>query len=251
MTTIQTSQSTDDAGYSVLAMGWAYDRGDIVLGEFFGSVNGKVGLLFRNVPITKGATIPSSTLELRAKGAASGGSILAEVFCEAIDTGVTFSTEANWDGRVRTANSVIWSFPDQVDGQWVESPDLSVVVKEVTDRAGWVAGNNIVFLIPGVAASTDDRIMRDFDYNGLTSAPRFHFTYTTPTVYDEKGKLVTAKAVVSGSDALTAKETGKLVTAKAVVTGSDTYIPGSAWSVLGSTENVVQSGVRGKSKFIL
>lgn len=93
------------------------------------------------------------------------------------------------------SNSVVWDVAagtTTID-TWVDSPDITDVVKEVVDRAGWVADNAmcLYFCLPDLAVSGDNDTtgwVREFHSHGATGNPgaelhiEFEHKSSTPEV---------------------------------------------------------------------
>ena len=108
-----------------------------------------VGLSFDDLYIPQGARIVSAKIEFTADQSDSGYTALT-LRAENSDDATSFS-DADDDLSDRdTAGSVSW-FPGRwSQGSTYESPDLSALVKTVTDRPGWCGGNALNVLIDGI-----------------------------------------------------------------------------------------------------
>lgn len=95
--------------------------------------------------VDQGTTISSSFLNLYA--GTSTGDFDMTVTGEDIDTAVAITESANdITGRTRTTASADWTAPTGTGGR-KESPELSAIIQEVVDRAGWQSGNFISILV--------------------------------------------------------------------------------------------------------
>ena len=174
---IQIAQSSDDAQESA---------GTVVIN---GTTNGNdldattdwVGLRFIVPSIASGDTINVAYLTVQPTASASDEPDVT-IFCEAADNPSTFSTAAsNISGRSRTTASVNWASTDLGANGSTDFNTASLVspVQEVINRAGWAAGNALVFLIQGSATATRDLSVKLFDgAGGAATAPRLHIEYT-------------------------------------------------------------------------
>jgi hypothetical protein len=94
---------------------------------------------------------------------------------EAADNAAPFTTSAfNLSTRPRTSASVNWSVPAWTvfgaAGADQRTPDLSSVLQEVVNRAGWASGNAVVL----TAAGSGRRTAESFEGG---AAPVLHVTY--------------------------------------------------------------------------
>jgi hypothetical protein len=172
---VRIAQSTDDVEEN-LAGTMYFNSSDLELGndpDFNGDQS--VGLRFQNVNIPQGATITAAYLEFETDETSSSLAIV-NIVAEANDNASAFtSTNYNLTGRPATLASVTWNIPvwDTIN-QKHQSPDLSTVVQEVVDRAGWRASNSLVFMIAGTGTRTAE------SYNGEpAAAPLLHVEYNT------------------------------------------------------------------------
>lgn len=158
-------------------------------------------LRYRDVQIPQGATILSAVLTIYAHEDEADEAIIT-VYGEATDSTVSFTeTEALADRDFTTA-SVPWVCSDSwTMWQPYSSPDLSVIIQEIVNRAGWVAGNPLTIFLQGEdqGASLLDNA-RDFEsYENIEDPddggdglhhperiPTLVITYTTAGVEDVK-----------------------------------------------------------------
>lgn len=105
------------------------------------------GYYFGNVTVPQGATITSATFE----GYALSGTqnLVATVVGNDVDNANNFATEADVNGRTQTTASVNWTSQPLTSSAYNTSPDISTVVQEIVDRAGWSSGNAMVILVKG------------------------------------------------------------------------------------------------------
>lgn len=95
-------------------------------------------LLFDGSAIPQGATIISARLILRAYSTLATDNVNVSVVGDDEDTAVAFTTAVDYLARPITAASVAWNAVEHfITGGWYNSPELSTVVQEIVDRAGW------------------------------------------------------------------------------------------------------------------
>ena len=138
-----------------------------------------VGVRFRNISIPRGAVIHAAWLQFQADRAETVTSSLL-IRGQASDNANAFtSSYFNLSSRPRTAASVPWAPPPWLvageSSMAQRTPDLTGIVQEIVNRAGWTSGNAMVFLISGSGA----RFAESFE-GGAFAAPRLRIEYTEP-----------------------------------------------------------------------
>ncbi len=142
----------------------------------------QIGVRFAlNVP--KGAKICSAYIQFTSRSTTSFGTLIATIRGEAADTSAPFTTTAGMlTARAKTTANVSWNVPlwptSGQAGAAQRTPDLSTIVQEIVDRAGWVAGNNTAFIFtPG---ATGYRRAQSLP-RGTAVAPKLHVEYVLDT----------------------------------------------------------------------
>lgn len=97
---------------------------------------------FTNVTIPQGATINSAQLEVVFYYATT---LSMEIYLEDEDN-PTVPSNNTFDSRNKTTATVSWTGSTSAQ-QWHYSPDISALVQEVVDRAGWSSGNAMDVII--------------------------------------------------------------------------------------------------------
>jgi hypothetical protein len=138
-------------------------------------VNQTVGLRFAGLSIPKGATIQNAYIQFQCNTRTTAAASLT-IEGQAADNPVTFAKLTNnISSRPRTTANVAW-----VPAPWTtvgshgsdeQTADLSSVLQELVNRAGWASGNAMVFIITGTGVRTAE------SFNG-TFAPVLHVDYS-------------------------------------------------------------------------
>lgn len=138
-------------------------------------VNQTVGLRFAGLSIPQGATIENAYIQFQCNTKTTAAASLT-IEGQAADNPVTFAKITNnISSRPRTTANVAW-----VPAPWAtvgargsdeQTADLSSVMQELVDRAGWASGNAMVFIITGTGVRTAE------SFNG-TFAPVLHVDYS-------------------------------------------------------------------------
>ena len=99
---------------------------------------------------------------------------------QATDNAAAFTTSStSVSSRPKTAASAVWqpaAWSSGNRGSAQQTPNLSGVVQEIVNRAGWMAGNAIVVIISG--SDTHRRRAASFD-SRAADAPALHVEWTT------------------------------------------------------------------------
>ena len=155
-----------------------YDQGPNALAH---QVN---GLRFQGVQVAQGDTISTAWVEFTSRGTQSNP-VNISIAGEAIDDAPAFTTTLfDVTNRTRTSALANWSPGAWVTGTKYQTVDISQIIQEIVNRAGWTAGNDIVIFLWGDGVDTDKRVADTFDSNPALAAKlhiEFSSTVTPPT----------------------------------------------------------------------
>lgn len=153
------SSITNDSGRNVTTSG-IVSLTDTTLspGSHGSNDEWSIGARFANVTVAQGATISSATYSMKAVSSySSGGTIAYLVSAQAADNAGTFVASGgnlNTTSRPRsTAVSSTWN-QNSVTAGTRYSIDVTSVIQEIVNRAGWASGNAIVMLVDTDASTT-------------------------------------------------------------------------------------------------
>lgn len=132
-----------------------------------------VGMRFQSLAIPKSAVITAARLTFTVDETTSAATSLT-IRGQNVDDAAAFTTGSrNVSNRAVTSASVNWS-----PGAWgtvdqtQQSPDLSSIVQEIVNRAGWVSGNDLALIVTGSGKRVAEA------YDGVPSAaPLLHVEY--------------------------------------------------------------------------
>lgn len=193
---ISSAANSDVSMYYVASGTWSYNANwntGIALGRY--DTNSKqygMGMRFPSVNVPQGATVSNCYISLYTEGSGnSGGTAVKQVIkAQDVDNATTFSTESDFKNRfgvnggtdATTTASVTWNdFGAWTAGNYYQSSDVSTIVQEVVNRAGWSSGNAMVFTINDWANATGDGNYRKADgyATGYAAAraPKIHIEY--------------------------------------------------------------------------
>lgn len=121
---------------------------DVAVGLFdTGQTQLGAALRFTTVAIPVGAVIQSASLTLVASGSDSAGTVRSKIRAVDADSATVPANDAAFHAPGYTTAVVNWdAIPAWTNGTSYTSPDISTVIQEIVDRAGWVSGNSIVLL---------------------------------------------------------------------------------------------------------
>lgn len=186
--TRQISGSNDDGSKSVYGGGWAV--GDLITGESFFSGDYTAGLRFNNIAIPQGATITSASIRLQAT---LGVSINLQQKVYGIAEDDTASMVTDPTGRTKTSANVDWDIINTTSNANYDSPDLKTIVQEIVNRAGWVSGSDMGFLILD-DGSNDTQIWKDYSESAPNSAI-LTINYVSPVTSQQITKALVYKVI--------------------------------------------------------
>lgn len=96
---------------------------------------------YQNITIPHGSIIVSAIYKIKAYRLLTSIPT-THIYAEDIDNSPEFTTFANYSARARTGNYTVWT-----PSAWVQNTEYSVditdVIQEVIDRAGWQSGNSL------------------------------------------------------------------------------------------------------------
>ncbi|MFL6010730.1 MAG: right-handed parallel beta-helix repeat-containing protein [Gaiellaceae bacterium] len=142
----------------------------------FDGNNQRVGIRFANVTVPRGATISRAYVQFEADEAQSDPTSLV-LQGEAADNAAAYTTTANnISARPRTTASTNWApapwtLVSEV-GANQRTPDLANIIREITNRPSWAAGNALSLIITG----SGHRTARAYEVKP-TGAPLLHIEY--------------------------------------------------------------------------
>lgn len=184
----QISASSDDAeerGANATSSPGLIDltSSDIELAKDGNDGDQYIGLRFTNINIPTGSKIVNAYIQFTVDETDNApGSIIFKT--EDVDNGSTFtSTAFDISSRPVGNDSVVWSnIPDWnvagASGADQQSPDLSVLIQSMIDRAGWTAGNAINI----IATGTGERTAEAYD-GASSSAATLVVEYIEPATF--------------------------------------------------------------------
>jgi len=147
----------------------------------YNSATFDAGLRWQSVNIPNASTIDSATLSIYIS--AVGGSLSTDITGIDEDDTATWSAGSRPSQRARTtakvtANAANWG--NYGAGKWA-TIDITSIVQEIVDRAGWVANNDLAIAIDDTAGSgTNYMSMRCYEYAGNVSGAKLDVVYGTP-----------------------------------------------------------------------
>jgi hypothetical protein len=151
------------------------------------------GMRFVNISVPALSQVVSAQLKICSYNSSLNGMVYGVIQGEDTDNAADFSSRYI-SGAAKTTASVDWDHLTAWSADtWYNSPDISPVIQEIIDRAGWSAGNALVILY---SKRTDLGGNRNFSSceRGAAFAPKLEITYIGPvtlTTSSTAGGLVT------------------------------------------------------------
>lgn len=136
------------------------------------------GLRFPGIAVPQGVTINSATVEGYVYDTGLGDDLYANVYGHAIDNAPNWVDLPDVDGRPRTTASTTVA-QDNLGLGW-HGVDVTAIVQEIVNRAGWASGNAMAFMfIPPPPGTTTHCYFHSVDTNA-TYAARLTIEYQLP-----------------------------------------------------------------------
>lgn len=162
---------------------------DLELGAESSTVPQEVGMRFDNIDVPQGAMITNAYIQFTTDEQETGTTAIT-FKGQAHDNAPAFAAiDFNISNRVNTAASVNWnpaawtSIGEASTNQ--QSPNISTIIQEIVNRAGWEKNNALVI----TATGSGDRTAESYE-GSPTAAPSLHIAYSLPN-----GQLPTANWV--------------------------------------------------------
>ena len=137
---------------------------------------------FVGLAIPVGSTIIAPTkLTYTSDATGSGTSYTTQFRASDEDNAAAITTATDFSTRPRTTASASLSPPIIANDVTQDSPDLSAVVQEVVDRAGWVSGNDMLFFWERVSNTGNNN--RSYYHSGtIAKSAILEVNFTPPLV---------------------------------------------------------------------
>ena len=194
ITTEQITSTDNNDVFQYVSGGSTHSSGNIRLGNRSGGSYGDctAGLRFTTIPVPQGATITSASLNFKAYDTYSSN-IYLKIYAEDVDDGTIFSeTTNNVSSRTLTTAAVDWDITSSwTYNSWYTSSDISSVIQEIVNRAGWNINQDINIIIKDDGSSSgNNRNAFAYDYDA-SYAPKLDITYTTLSNSIPRSKNIT------------------------------------------------------------
>ncbi len=170
--------STDDAEEKLSNNGVSTNSSDLELSTD-GTKNQLIGMRFTGLNIPPDAVIVSAYIQFTVDEVNTGAVSLV-IAGHDTDDAQTFSTAtSDISSRASTDATVAWVPADWntvgESGLDQQTPDISAIIQEIVDRAGWSESSSLALMISGTGERTAE------SYNGVkASAPLLHIEYALP-----------------------------------------------------------------------
>jgi hypothetical protein len=136
-----------------------------------------VGMIFRNVEIPPKVEVVGAHLKMRSYNSQLSTTVFAAIQAEATDSAADFGAFRNIGTLNRTNASVDWDLEEPwTEDTWYTSPDISSIIQEIINRAGWSEGNSMAIIYGARNDEGGYRNISSFD-RGIDYASMLEITY--------------------------------------------------------------------------
>jgi hypothetical protein len=149
---------------------------------------------FTGVTVPPGSIIDVATYQLDVYTTSNDSPDVNVLADDADNSAQPTAAANNLSGRTPTTAAVIWT-ANNIGTGWKSPADLSAVIQEIIDRAGWASGNAITILLDARSVNNDFRF-RSYEY-GAANAAKLDITYTPPGGGGHAHRKVSAARLVS------------------------------------------------------
>lgn len=140
-------------------------------------------LRFETIDIPQGATITAAKIQLAFHSKINGSGQSITIRGEDTDDASSAASScSSFGGATRTSANVSWAFASSMSaGTFYDTADISSIVQEIVNRAGWSANNDMQFFFEDHTYVSSTNWLFDFrskNYSGSTYTPKLVITYT-------------------------------------------------------------------------
>lgn len=145
------------------------------------------GFYWDSVNVPQGATISTAYATLYV-WSTSYDDPLCFIYGNDVDSASNFEVDEDVTSRTVTGASVDWT-DTGIGSGYQNTLEIKTLIKEIVDRGGWVANNNMCILLKGKTAALKRLIFYTYDHNSA-EAGKLHIEYsaaanTAPTITGE------------------------------------------------------------------
>lgn len=116
----------------------------------------KLFIRFLNIIIPQGATITSAFIKFTANSYGAIDVCNEELSFNNVDNAVAPTNYPQYDALAKTSATIGWNgIGTWILGSRYDSPDISIPLQEIIDRAGWSSGNALMLIGDGAGSTTN------------------------------------------------------------------------------------------------
>ena len=173
------STGGDDAYYRTDY--WNTASATILMGNYTGNYPCDGYFNFSSVTIPQGATITNAYVKFKAAQNQSGANCDLTIVGNDVDNAVSPTSYTEYPLLVLTTATVAWdNVPAWSINTLYDSPDISTIIEEIVNRAGWVSGNNLALMFRDNGSSIGHS-RNPYGYEaGAGNAAQLYVTYQAP-----------------------------------------------------------------------
>lgn len=145
------------------------------------------------VTIPKNALILTAVLQIYASNNMdSGGTTKIRAFAE--DNATAPTSTVDYNGRTKTGNYSDYTLQAWTATTWYNTSDISSVVQEIVNRAGWISGNNVTISLDNTVTGTTHYSYCTYESNPAITT-KLIVTWSTNTYITKTGIFTLAVSV--------------------------------------------------------
>lgn len=151
-----------------------HEDNDMGLVKYFWSF-----LRFTTIDIPQGSTIASAKIQMKYSGFQSNSvGETIKISAEDVDDATAPTNTSDVINATLTTANATWTIPSMTTNTYYDSEDITDVIQEIVDRAGWTANNDINIILHDASTSAD-WYARWWSHNkGAVHAPKLVINYS-------------------------------------------------------------------------
>ena len=134
-------------------------------------------LRFSNCTIPAKAKIVSASIELYQVQTVSGKDINLTIVGNDADNAAAPANASEYANLVLTTATVAWELEAITATGFLKSPDITSIIQEIVDRAGWVSGNAVQILVKNNNSGTNSYLLSYTCNQGASYGAKLNVEY--------------------------------------------------------------------------
>jgi len=156
---------------------------------------------FASVDIPQGSVIKSAYMRFTAYASHSTVSANTTIYFNGEDDAVAPTSAAEFSALSLGALVAWGGIPEWVDGTQYDTPDITCLLQEIIDRAGFISGNAVMAIVnDNESADLAGRSASAIDYNISAEKPELHVEWDPPLEAEAEDETATWNPGDKGSN---------------------------------------------------